>query len=158
MIIACEPSLTQDELVAVRGLIQERYDFRAGIQTGAGAEPTSPAHGVRGDDSAPGVDSFPPSPPGARSDDAGPEWVGWAVPAICEVLANHHVSYRRGDALYGCYGLSGDLHGRFEDYCEWIDHVAPILAVHLQQAANPPAPFHFDGPESFFPQHTKPQK
>lgn len=61
-------------------------------------------------------------------------WVDWAVLAIQEVLAEHMPFETPGrDDFCMCELYIDDSQG-------WREHVAPLIAEHLQQAANPPAP------------------
>lgn len=140
----CEPGLSDDELVAVRGLIQERYEDRTPwwgdlcapktsapvIPTGAGAEPTPRAAGAVGASGE--AVSAPPAPASPRSDDAAAEWVGWAVPAISTVLAGH--TPIEAQVGYYCEDYEGFTHGSWGDYQDWLEHVAPLIAVHIQNA------------------------
>lgn len=110
---------------------------------------------------------FPPSPAGS------PTWVDWAVPAICDVLADHRPKTddpRTGTGIY-CYdtgdGHAPGPHGWFDDWQEWREHVAPLIAERLDTAWR--AKQHRGAIEtgldmgasiaaSFFPQHSRPTK
>jgi hypothetical protein len=207
-----EPGLTPDELVGVRGLLQERcvpgllqerfgeactcpswgnpnWPHRHGCpadprksspsnHTGTGAEPnpsptivqSAPPPTVDGEGPA-SVREHSPAPAEGRSDlivlfdqfiqkwvdvgyhghlldnddndgervrrairaaallddDAPAEWVGWAVPAISAVLAEHNA---KEDALERvvCRSQRGGSVAVFSDWQEWREHVAPLIA------------------------------
>ena len=93
-----EPFLTADELVAVRGLIQERY---GDTDTSPVGGPDDPPTGER----AAGVE-HPPAPPAAH---LNVSWREWAVPAIVAVLEEHRQSI--GSPLWS-----------------WIEWIAPKIA------------------------------
>jgi hypothetical protein len=132
-----EPGLTDDELVAVRGLIQERYfDAAEAVMERVvvpevkaarwerrirnGSPQSVPASSAAGA-SPSGVDSFPPNPP------EGPlSFVNWAVPAILTVLEDHYIE--RPTGLCRC----GDC-DTF-DLAGWREHVAPLIAAHVEKA------------------------
>jgi hypothetical protein len=197
-----EPSLSDDELVAVRGLIQERYDPKltgqctetlesagslyfcdlthghTGMHTSSGGpswfvgetnfagaaasladENNSPGvllrSSVREDKqrtyghssawssvdphaqsvpassaagaSPSGVDSFPPNPP------EGPlSFEAWVIPAILTVLGEHQPTWHV--KRLECWATDGTSCGWFADSDEWREHVAPLIAQHVEQA------------------------
>lgn len=113
-----EPGLSDDELVATRQLIEERF----GDQTG------SAGHGLAGFDGE-AVSGIPPSPASPYSDDMVAEWIGNAVPVISKALAEHafwmaNYASLRSNAHCGC---GSRPHGAME----WRDHIAPIIAEAL---------------------------
>lgn len=55
------------------------------------------------------------------------------MPAICEVLAEHHLIHEGGSA-YVCCALGEKPHGRFWDQQAWREHVAADLAPHILKA------------------------
>jgi hypothetical protein len=118
--IPTEPGLTDDELVAVRGLIQERYE--------------TPATDHLAGDSAGAVSDVPRSPAPAH-----PNWINWAVPAICEALTAHTPELTESDAIRCADELTGTVCGNFDDWQEWREHVGPRIAVALENgtAATP---------------------
>jgi hypothetical protein len=147
-----EPGLTDDELVAVREMLLirpglHRAQDRMCIHTSANGidsearcavcrcirhivEQMTSAVGFRATDPAErpaGVSDIPPSPPAGQPFD----WHGWAIPAICEVLAEHL-------PIYGDYAKDGvrqvkcrDLtrqHRICADWQAWREHVSPLIA------------------------------
>lgn len=95
-----EPSLDDDELVAVRGLIQERYETLKGIPkekipAGVAANGTAPA----GHDLSPLASAAPGGNPVGVESPAPPAghqtFIEWATPAITEVLDAHFMLYNR---------------------------------------------------------------
>lgn len=87
------------------------------------------------DEGSPADSDIPPSPAGER-----PDWPTWAVPAICDVLADHQfVDIMTEDDAdwkrYGCYHAGEDrTHQWLVDEHDWRDHVAPLIAEHLDTA------------------------
>jgi hypothetical protein len=55
-------------------------------------------------------------------------WTAWAVPAICEVLAEHVMSWHV--ERIECWSQDGthDCGRWFQDQQEWREHVAPLIA------------------------------
>lgn len=116
------------------------------------------------------VGNTPPLPP-----PVGADWLGWAVPAVLEVLAEH-LAIVGADGYCYCYsdGEGISSHGRFADWSEWREHVAPIIADRI--ACDPARAiaalrgslnrsFMESGQDmgasfakEFFPQHQKPSK
>lgn len=111
--------------------------------------PQSPVAGQRGE-SNPAAGEPPelavglsdPSPTGGEGSPADSDilrspagerltWVAWAVPAICEVLAVH-VAYDYAGGVECDHRLGGA--DPFEDWQEWREHVAPLIAEHLDTA------------------------
>lgn len=62
-----------------------------------------------------------------------PNWVDWASPAICEVLAEHQML--DDDERYICRSPGELSHASLYAQDEWREHVAPLIAEHLQKAA-----------------------
>jgi hypothetical protein len=107
-----EPSLTDDELVMTRQLIEERF-----------GDQTAPARGTAG--SGGEVSGTPPSLTSPRSDDVVAEWIGNAVPVIGDVLASHQPHQCIGASeLVNC----GTHPGYYTDRGAWRAHVAALIA------------------------------
>lgn len=79
---------------------------------------------VRGE-GFPADSDIPPSPAGER-----PNWVDWAVPAICDVLAIHQ---RSRDGY--CVNAEDIEHLQVLDQQAWREHVAPLIADRLEAAS-----------------------
>jgi hypothetical protein len=160
-----EPGLTDDELVAVRGLIQERYEGTYGESRSAihhvvahsknfAGAAASLADGACVNDSsvrddkqrephpglapvAPPDGQAAPTPPAAAC--PSPSLVDWLEPAIREVLANHTF----GTGMYGqtwCAKLDGSIcegNWDFEERDAWQEHVAPLIAERIERALRP---------------------
>lgn len=117
-----EPGLTDDELVMTRQLLEERF-----------GDQTSPAVLDSAGVGSAAVSGPPPQPPAAGQ----PTWVDWAVPAICEVLAQHMpIELARDEIWCADRDQPGErhTHGLFEDRQEWREHVGPEIAQHLRNA------------------------
>lgn len=56
-------------------------------------------------------------------------WLGWAVPAILDVLAEHQPRERQSTGDVHC--LHGDSELVCHDYGDWSEHVADLIAERL---------------------------
>lgn len=143
-----EPGLDDDELIGVRGLLQERYgdqSERADTQDAemwrAFVDTDSSAASTVGDSAgeASGPSPVPPSP--ACPDDAAAEWIGGAVPIICGVLARHHpVDNPVCAGAVSCIDPDGTVHDEFGSPREWREFAARMIADRLAPQPAPASP------------------
>lgn len=132
-----EPGLTDDELVGVRGLLQERYVDGVFRERGEPMYDTGPMRVRRCrscDEYGCVRDGYDTCPEGLRelaekTADAAAEWIGGAVPAIVDLLTDHFMEVGADGFIY-CYSptIGSGSHGRFAKQSEWRDHIAPIIA------------------------------
>ena len=110
-----EPPLTDDELVALRGMIQERY-------------PDSP---LAGGDGPAGLTNPPKSPAGPAPIDLAT----WLEPAVMTVLDNH-IPDPFWDSKIGHTRVlcCGDTTIDGGDWQTWQEHVAGLIAAHIARA------------------------
>lgn len=101
-----EPGLSDDELVGVRGLLQERYE------TSPAAADLGGTHSVGAAGERPPEVDHSPDPSGGP-----PDWHGWAEPAICTALAGH--------LQQGCRCSCGEA---LWDAQSWREHVGFEIA------------------------------
>jgi hypothetical protein len=65
-------------------------------------------------------------------DDAVAEWIGWAVPAICTVLARHvPVNTSKYTPSVFCNNITGQYCHEYADWQAWREHIAPLIAEAL---------------------------
>lgn len=115
--VACPPGSTQ-----------EPPPVSPGGTTNPSHPPTTTAHRGACGEGPSGLTHSPESP-------AGSNFTDWAVPAICEVLAEHHPVWRRFDTRYECTDLTTNatsVCSYHADERDWRNHVAPLIAKRLE--------------------------
>lgn len=75
-----------------------------------------------------------PIPPGSPAS-SRPDWIDWATPAICEVLAEHVPERRAATPTLMCRSTSaGKGTVYLPDWQAWREHCAPLIAERLHAA------------------------
>jgi hypothetical protein len=78
---------------------------------------------------------LPPADPGAESPAPEFDWVTWVIPAITDVLAEH-VSVAISTGICCLDPNNGEsYHAIFDNWHDYRDHVAPIIAARIHSAA-----------------------